>query len=130
MGPRHGDSWRERGNSDSMAAMASQQLSKHLVFVQSENLAGLEVEDQANKSLAAHHPANGTRSSQQHPRERPTLRWRPERDNGIPIFLERLAWAWETPKALFQEKLKPGIPLRRDMGTPVWGVIHSRAGVP
>ena len=66
---------------------------------------------------AATHPATGTRSTQQHPRERPTFRWRPERDRGTPSFLESLDWAWEMPKARRQEKLRPGIPLR-DMGAP------------
>ena len=72
-------------------------------------------------TLVAHHPATGTRRSQQQPRDLPTFHWRPEPDNGIPIVLESRAWAWATPKALRQEKLKPGIPLRRDITTPECG---------
>ena len=68
---------------------------------------------------AATHPAIGTSRTQQQPKDRPSFRCRPDRDSGIPICRESRAWAWETPRARFQEKLKPGIPRRRDIWTPM-----------
>lgn len=70
------------------------------------------------KNLATHHPATGTRRTQQQPRDLPIFRCRPDLDSGIPIWRESRAWAWETPSALLQEKLKPGRPRRRDIWTP------------
>ena len=64
-------------------------------------------------------PAIGTRRTQQQPKALPTLRCRPDLDSGIPICRESWAWAWETPSARFQEKLRPGIPRRRDIWAPM-----------
>jgi len=65
------------------------------------------------------HPATGTSRTQQQPKDRPIFRCRPDRDSGIPICRERRAWAWDTPRARFQEKERPGIPRRRDIWTPM-----------
>jgi hypothetical protein len=65
------------------------------------------------------HPATGTRRTQQQPMDRPIFRCRPDRDSGIPIWRESRAWAWDTPRARFQEKLKPGRPRRRGIWTPI-----------
>lgn len=71
------------------------------------------------KNCATANPATGTSMIQQHPRDLPIFRCRPDLDKGIPIWRESLAWAWDTPRARFQEKLRPGIPRRRDMWAPM-----------
>ncbi len=45
----------------------------------------------------------------QHPNALPTLRWRPERVNGIPIALDTPDLSFVKPIALFHENESPGI---------------------
>ena len=52
----------------------------------------------------------------------PSLRCRPDRVNGIPIFLEILALAAEIPKNLFQEKP----PLFMAPPEVILGHVHRR----
>ena len=49
----------------------------------------------------------------QHPAIFPTLRCRPLRDRGMPIFRESLAWACEMPRARLHENERPEMPVPR-----------------